>query len=500
MAVRAPELPDTVEWLNVARPLTTSELRGRVVVLDFWTSACINCQHTLPVLAAIERELAGEPFLVVGVHSPKFSAQRESALVREAVQALEVSHPVLLDNDSAITSSYAVTGWPTLIVVDPRGYLVATLRGEPEPVGLLRALRMLLEQTRAEGTLAGGPLPILPTPPATHRVSFPGALAAGPGGTFFVADQGHNQVVVCNADGTEQSRIGAGLAGLADGHAGSARLHRPCGLAFAPPPADRPGPAADPAAGPPGHPGGTLYVADTGNHAVRAVDLATGTVATVATQVRSPWGLAWDGRRLFIAEAGQHRILVYDPATGVTAPFAGTGVEGCRDGAAAQAWFAQPSGLALLGGSLYVADAETSCIRAIEHLDAAPVVRTVCGSGELFGFGDRDGTGRGVLLQHPIGLAAADGALVVADTYNHKLRAVDPATGTCRTLFGGGAELATPGQPPAPARPDTPAFSGPEGVAWRPGELLVADTGNHRLLAVSLPGGARRALISGTAS
>lgn len=492
MAVRAPVLPDTVEWLNVARPLTTTELRGRVLVLDFWTSACINCQHTLPTLAAIERELAGEPFLVLGVHSPKFSAQREAALVREAVQALEVTHPVLLDNDAAITRSFAVTGWPTLIVVDPRGYLVATLRGEPEPVGLLRALRMLLEQTRAEGTLGGGPLPLLPAPPGTHQVSFPGALATEPDGGFFVADQGHNQVVVCHADGTERSRIGAGLPGLADGPAGAALLHRPCGLAFAPEPSAPTG----------GH-HGTLYVADTGNHAVRAVDLAAGTVVTVSTLVRSPWGLAWDGRRLFIAEAGQHRIQVYDPATGVTAPFAGTGVEGCRDGAAAQAWFAQPSGLALLGGSLFVVDAETSTIRAIEDLDGTPVVRTVCGSGELFGFGDQDGTGRGALLQHPIGLAAGDGQLVVADTYNHKLRSVDPATGACRTLFGGGAELETdvpPGRLLAPARPGAPAFSGPEGLAWRPGELLVADTGNHRILAVSLPAGARRTLLSGPGS
>jgi hypothetical protein len=234
--------------------------------------------------------------------------------------------------------------------------------------------------------------------------------------------------------------------------------------------------------------------------------------------LRSPWGLAWDGRRLFIANAGTHQIWVYDPATTGALPFAGTGVEGGRDGDAGEAWFAQPSGLALMDGVLYVSDAETSSIRAISDLEGRPRVGTICGAGDLFGFGDRDGAGPAAELQHPIGLAAGAGAVYVADTFNHKLRWVDPATGSCRTLAGGdGSELdpdPLPGSRLAPAQPNAPAFLEPEGLALSPAksqaksptkshaagppdhgaELIVADTGNHRVLAVAIGDGARRVL------
>jgi DNA-binding beta-propeller fold protein YncE len=318
-------------------------------------------------------------------------------------------------------------------------------------------------------------------PERGHRFRYPGAVATAPDGRIFVADTGHNEVVVLDPEGAELLRVGAG------------DLNRPSGMVLA---------------------GDTLYVADTGNHAVRALDLASGRMTTVAgPPLRSPWGLAWDGRRLFVANAGTHQIWVYDPATAEALPFAGTGVEGGRDGDAEEAWFAQPSGLALMDGVLYVADAETSSIRAISDLEAPaprrPRVRTICGAGDLFGFGDRDGVGPAAELQHPIGLAAGAGAVYVADTFNHKLRWIDPATGSCRTLAGGdGSELdpdPLPGSRLAPAQPDAPAFLEPEGLAISqpptpPGplagkaELIVADTGNHRVLAVAIAGGARRLL------
>jgi hypothetical protein len=222
-------------------------------------------------------------------------------------------------------------------------------------------------------------------------------------------------------------------------------------------------------------------------------------VETVAEGLRSPWDLAWDGRRLFVAMAGSHQIWAYEPDADRIAPFAGTGHELRRDGPAGQAAFAQPSGLALLDGSLYVADSEISSIRAIDDLDGEPTVRTVCGSGELFGFGDRDGVGAEALLQHPIGIVAGDGVLYVADSYNHKVRRVDPRTGECVTLFGDGTPERLPEVLPGarllPATPDAPAFHEPEGLAVLDGELLVADTNNHRVVAVRLEDGARRVLV-----
>jgi hypothetical protein len=197
--------------------------------------------------------------------------------------------------------------------------------------------------------------------------------------------------------------------------------------------------------------------------------------------------------------AGSHQIWALEPAKELVWPFAGTGYETRVDGPAHEAAFAQPSGLALVGESLYVADSEISSIRAVDDLDGNATVRTVCGSGELFGFGDRDGVGDEVLLQHPLGIAAGDGALYVADSYNHKVKRVDPATGECRTLYGNGRperlpEL-FPGAALHAASPEEPAFFEPEGLAVHGGDLLVADTNNHRIVAVDLTSGARRVFL-----
>jgi DNA-binding beta-propeller fold protein YncE len=424
------------------------------------------------VLAAVDRELDDEAFAVVGVHSPKFPAQRDPHLVSEAVRRLGITHPQVLDPDSEITESFGVRGWPTLVVVGPDGSILATIPGEPEPQGLLRALRQVIGEARAQGMLAPRPLPLQREREREHRFRYPGAVATAADGRIFVADTGHNEVVVLDPEGAELLRLGAG------------ELNRPSGLALA---------------------GGTLYIADTGNHALRTLDLDTdkppALTMVAGPPLRSPWGLAWDGRRLFVANAGTHQIWVYDPATSQAAPFAGTRVEGGRDGEAGEAWFAQPSGLALMDGVLYVADAETSSIRAISALDRRPRVRTVCGAGDLFDFGDRDGAGPAAQLQHPIGLTAGGGAVYVADTFNHKLRRVDPVSGFCETLTGGdGSELdpdPLPGSRLAPAQPHAPAFLEPEGLAMSkagPAELIVADTGNHRVLAVAIADGARRVL------
>lgn len=420
------------------------------------------------MLAAVDRELDDEAFAVIGIHSPKFPAQRDPAFVTAAVRRLGVTHPQVLDPDLAITGSFAVRGWPTIILLGPDGSILGTIAGEPEPQGLLLALRQVIAQARAQGLLDPRPLPVRQDLEAPHRFRYPGSVATAPDGRFFLADTGHNEIVVMNPEGTEVQRLGAGV------------LNRPSGMVLA---------------------GETLFVADTGNHALGALNLTTGTLATVAgPPLRSPWGLAWDGRRVFIANAGTHQIFVYDPSTGVADLFAGTGAEGGRDGPAGEAWFAQPSGLAHMDGVLYVADAETSSIRAISGLDGSPLVRTVCGAGDLFGFGDRDGAGPAAELQHPIGLAAEGGAVYVADSFNHKIRKIDPVSGSCKTLFGGGgSELdpdPLPGSRLAPAQANAPAFLEPEGLAVTADRraLIVADTGNHRVLDVSMGDGARQVL------
>ncbi|HMC04444.1 MAG TPA: hypothetical protein VKJ83_03125, partial [Actinomycetota bacterium] len=285
------------------------------------------------MLAAVDRELGDEAFAVVGVHSPKFPAQRDPHLVAEAVRRLGITHPQVLDPDLEITSSFGVRGWPTMVVVGPDGSILATIAGEPEPQGLLLALRQVIGHARAQGMLAPRPLPLRQVAERGHRFRYPGAVATAADGRVFVADTGHNELVVLDPEGAELLRLGAG------------ELNRPSGIALA---------------------GGTLYVADTGNHALWTLSLDNGSlddgslddgslddgkpaslVTVAGPPLRSPWGLAWDGRRVFIANAGTHQVWVYDPATARAAPFAGTGVEGGRDGDAREASFAQPSGLAL---------------------------------------------------------------------------------------------------------------------------------------------------------
>ena len=438
------------------------------------------------MLAALERELENEPFLVVGVHSPKFPNERDAAMVREAVRRYGVTHPVVVDPGRRIWDEWGVRGWPTLVLVDAAGYVAAGGSGEPDRAALRQVVRDLLELGRRDGTLSEGDgLPLRREPSLPGSLSYPGKVIAA-GDRVYVADTGHDELVECDREGRELRRFGG--------------FRHPNGMALA---------------------DGSLYVADTGAHSIARVELATGAAERVAgtgemarglargtgpareTPLRSPWDVAWDGepRRLFVAMAGSHQIWAFDPAAELVWPFAGTGHELRRDGAAATSAFAQPSGLALVDATLFVADSEISSIRAIEDVRGTPTVRTVCGSGELFGFGDRDGVGENVLLQHPLGVAAGpDAALFVADSFNHKVKRVDPRTGECTTLFGATrperlAEV-FPGLPLPAATANEPAFFEPEGVALLDERtLLVADTNNHRVLAVDLASGERRVLV-----
>ena len=438
------------------------------------------------MLAALERELEDEPFLVVGVHSPKFPNERDAAMVREAVRRYGVTHPVVVDPGRRIWDEWGVRGWPTLVLLDGAGYVAATGSGEPDRAALRQVVRDLLDLGRRDGTLTRDDgLPLRREPSLPGSLSYPGKVFAA-GERVYVGDTGHDEVVECDREGRELRRFRG--------------FRHPNGMAVA---------------------DGVLYVADTGAHAIARVDLATGSVARAAgtgamgrglergagpareTPLRSPWDVAWDrdAGRLFVAMAGSHQIWELDPVAELVRPFAGTGHELRRDGPAATSAFAQPSGLALVAGTLFVADSEISSIRAIDDVHGNATVRTVCGSGELFGFGDRDGVGDSVLLQHPLGVAAADGSgLYVADSFNHKVKRVDPRTGECTTLFGNArperlAEL-FPGAPLRPAAPGEPAFFEPEGVAVLDERtLLVADTNNHRVLAIDLESGERRVLI-----
>ncbi|MGX1848954.1 NHL domain-containing thioredoxin family protein [Streptomyces sp. NPDC055299] len=461
--VRAPELIGNGGWLNTGnKDLTLSDLRGRIVVLDFWTFCCVNCLHVLDELRALE-ERHRDTVVIIGVHSPKFVHEAEHQAVVDAVERYEVEHPVLDDPELATWKQYAVRAWPTLVVIDPEGYVVAQHAGEGHAHAIEKLVEELEAAHTAKGTLRRGDGPYVPPEPVATDLRFPGKAVRLPHGGFLVSDTTRHQLVELAADGEQVlRRIGSGERGLTPDS-----FNEPQGLALLP--------------------DGTVAVADTVNHALRVFDPESGTLETVAgtgTQwwqgsptsgparevaLSSPWDLAWWRDRLWIAMAGVHQLWTYDPATGTVEVAAGTTHEGLVDGPAAEAWFAQPSGLAASGERLWVADSETSAVRWVEPDETGDgyVVRTAAGTG-LFDFGHRDGPAGQALLQHPLGVTALpDGSVAVADTYNHALRRFDPASGEVTTLATDLRE--------------------PSAAVLAGDDIVVVESARHRLTRLRLP-------------
>jgi DNA-binding beta-propeller fold protein YncE len=472
--VRAPELTGGISWLNTDKPLSLAALKGKIVLLDFWTYGCVNCIHIIPDLKRLEAKYANN-LVVIGVHSAKFDNEKETENIRRIILRYEIEHPVVNDADFKIWDSYAVRAWPTQVLIDPAGYVIGAVSGEGNYEVIDNAIAKTIAEFRKRGELNEQPLSL-----ALERarvgdlpLAFPGkVLADEKSDRLFIADSNHNRIVITRLDGTLIETIGTGEHGFQDGSFEQARFYRPQGMALD---------------------GDLLYVADTENHLIRRVDLKKRTVETVAgtgqqgfpnvisfaraTPLNSPWDLQLVGKALYIAMAGSHQIWRYDISMREVFPFAGSGREARLDGELPKAGFAQPSGVASDGKTLYVADSESNIIRAINLPSTNNNVRTLVG-GDLFDFGDRDGQGDHVRLQHPLGLALMDGKILIADTYNHKIKLLDPEERTVKTLFGTGKPGQTDGA--------LPSFYEPAGLSVAHGKLYVADTNNHAVRVVDL--------------
>ena len=413
-------------------------LRGRFVLLDFWTFCCVNCLHVLEELRPLEEKYA-EELVIVGVHSPKFVHEADPDALVAAVERYGVRHPVLDDPELITWQAYTARAWPTLVLVDPEGYLVAQYAGEGHAHAIDALLTELVEEHRAKGTLQAGDSPYVAPPVEPTRLRFPAAAAPLDGGHVLVTDAGHDRVVQLDPDG-EEVRAWDGF-------------REPNGLCVV---------------------GSTAYVADTVHHQLKGIDLESGVVTVLAgtgdqwmqgdstDHLSSPWDVAWWHDRVWIAMAGIHQLWTFDPTTGRTEVAAGTTNEGLLDGPLEEAWFAQTSGLAAAGDRLWLVDPETSSLRYVE--DGA--VHTVAGQG-LFDFGFRDGSGSEALLQHPLGVCVLpDGSVIVCDTYNGAIRRYEPATGEVTTLASGLAE-------PSAAYVDRD-------------QLVVVESAAHRLTRVPL--------------
>jgi DNA-binding beta-propeller fold protein YncE len=482
--LHAPDFAAGLAWFNVAAPLSLKALRGKVVLLDFWTYGCINCLHVIPDLKRLEEKYGAE-LVVVGVHSAKFTNERQGENLRRILVRYDVDHPVVNDERFEIWRSYGARAWPTQVLIDPEGYVVGTASGEGNADAFDRAIAAVVHVFDEQGKIDRTPIALSPERErlTMGTLAFPGkVLADEPSDRLFVADSNHHRVLVCSLDGKILDVAGSGAAGWVDDGFEAARFYRPQGLARS---------------------GDTLFVADTENHVVRAIDLAARRVTTIAgtgrqaawggvggaareTSLSSPWDVQLASRLLFVAMAGLHQIWMLDLDQALVMSYAGSGREARVDGPADEAAFAQPSGLSLDRSTLYVADSESNIIRAIT-LPPVNDVHTLAG-GDLFEFGDKDGSGDDVRLQHPLGVAWAAGALYIADTYNHKIKRLDPKTRRV-TTFAGTGEAGMADGPAGRAR-----FYEPGGLSATSTSLYVADTNNHAIRRVSLADGSTTTL------
>jgi DNA-binding beta-propeller fold protein YncE len=471
--VRAPELTGGRGWLNTGKPLSLVALKGKVVLLDFWTYGCINCIHIIPDLKKLEAKYPNQ-LVVIGVHSAKFENEKQTENIRRIILRYQIEHPVYNDADFRVWQSYGIRAWPTQVLIDPAGYVVGKASGEGNYELIDREVARLIDDFRKRGLLNEEPLDLTLERASVGDLplAFPGKVIADQkSDRLYIADSNHNRIVIARLDGTLLEVIGSGESGQADGTFDKANFNRPQGLALA---------------------GNLLFVADTENHLIRQVDLKSRAVTTIAgtgVQTRdyfkagsartialsSPWDLQVVDRWLYIAMAGPHQIWRLDLDKKEISTFAGSGREARLDGAVLEAGFAQPSGLAARGETLYVADSESNIIRAIDL--AKQRVKTIVG-GDLFEFGDVDGKGDDVRLQHPLGVFPYGEKVLIADTYNHKIKELDPQRQSVRTLLGTGKPGQTDGA--------TPSFYEPGGLSVAGDKLYIADTNNHAIRVADL--------------
>jgi hypothetical protein len=462
----ATPLPADLEWVNTATPPRLDTLRGRVVLLWFWSYDNVNSWNLVPDLRRLE-DLHHDGVAVIGVHCPKYPHQHDGGTLLHAVNRHRLRHPVANDRDFRVWQDYAIEAWPSVAIVDATGRLAAVYAGEGRRAEIEAHVGALLDEAAAHDQRVYEPTEAVVRAESSGVLAFPSGLLVDEQ-RLFVADTGHDRVLECSHDGRVLRVFGSGNAGHADGVPALACLRQPHGLA---------------------RKGNALYVADSGNHCVRRVDLVSGEVDTVlgtaragrsrplaaqaaSTALNTPLGLAVVGDDLFVAVAGQHQVWRFDLATGLVSVLAGTGDMGLADGSGNEAAFAQPSGLAVIGRELVVADAASSAIRAVD-VDSGRV-DTVLGHG-LYAFGDATGARAEARLQNPLALAADPrGLLYVADSYNDAIRLVSRRSGETRPL-----RMAHP-------------LREPHALGVARNTLWIANPNQHEILAIDLASGALR--------
>lgn len=497
------DLPQGVTWFNLSRPLSLShDLRGKLSVLDFWTFCCINCIHVLPELAELEHKYADRAVVFVGVHSAKFENEKENEAIKQAVMRYDIHHPVVNDADLVLWNAYDIHCWPTLMLVGPDLKPLALFTGEGNKAAVDEFIAVALDSfDKAE--FSDHALPTLleqNKSPATSPLLYPGKIAIdNEHGRLFISDSNNHRIVVTDLQGAFLEEIGTrGSLGFKDGSYAEAKFNRLQGVAYHKTDEHE-----------------RLYVADAENHALRVVDLLAKTVTTLAgdgtqgndfvggksgreQQLSTPWDVALspDGQQLFVAMAGTHQIWEVSLDSSAVTNYSGDGQEMNRNNTnRLKASWAQPSGLSVGPTEIFIADAESSTIRAIHRTNGK--TRTIVGGDidpkNLFAYGDKEGKAREARLQHPLGVCWVAGGLnrvVTTDTYNHKVKLLDPATNVISFWLGNG-------------KPGLSDGVGAEAQFYEPSgacvtadgkTVFVCDTNNHAIRVIDVDTAAVRTL------
>jgi len=469
--VKAPEFPTGLTWINSEEKLSLEKFKGHIILFDFWTYSSINCLHILPDLEYLQEKYKDEPFVILGVHSGKFYNEQDAENVRSAVVRYHITYPVVVDEKRAIWRQYGAKAWPTFILLDSEGYGLVVLTGEGRRQVLDQLIADALQQGAKNKTLVNKTYSFKPPLIQTSLLSFPTKLALdSTANILYIADSGHNQIIAAKLQSPDTAtilqRIGSGKKEFKNGDYSNAAFANPQGLTF--------------------HQS-TLYVADTDNHAIRAVDLTQKKVYTLNGdgkygdfgQPNSPTDLVFYDNTLYITMAGNNQLWKLDIAKKKLTLFVGNGYVNMIDGSALGASLAQPSCITLDEKTrrFYFVDSESSALRCYSLPDNE--VKTLIGQG-LFKYGFGEGKFAEAALQNPLGIFYSTGKIYIADTFNHALRVADLEKGELRTLVSQINNSKTNINIEGTA---TIALS-----LWEPNGLLVvndtiyiADTNNHQI-------------------
>ncbi len=468
----APEFPEDTVWLNIKNKIKLSDLRGRVVLLDFWTYCCINCIHMLPILEMLESKYENKKVVIIGIHSPKYKFEKTPENVKEAIERYEIKHPIILDSEMKIWKRYGIEAWPMFVIIGPDGVIRDKIAGEISFDDLDKKLSDIIKKYNKNMLKKE---PVAYTSKLIKKggiLRYPGKIAISPNQKLIaIANSNMNNVILIDKKGTIIHKIGSGAKGAIDSSMAKSTFFKPQGITWLD--------------------NNTVLVADTYNHKIRMIDLDSDKVTTKAgnglqgaplkyleekialkAKLNSPWDIVVGKNTAYIAMAGSHQILAYDLDDTISY-FAGIGYEDIEDGDFKHCSFAQPSGLSLNKNNIYVADSEASGIRNISLKNN--FVSSIVGSG-LFVFGDSVGRVDETLLQHPLGVNYDDGVLFIADTYNNSIKEINLSKKLSVNLISKEEHSVCKVNDP---KCDTLGLFEPSDVKSDGRYLYISDTNNH---------------------